>query len=68
MQEHAKSNWHREASLLALEYERSQREGTVVEQVQAASLKQRHENRTVVKKLLRCTYFIELPIPLTLLN
>ena len=32
MQEHAKSNWHREASLLALEYERSQREGTVVEQ------------------------------------
>lgn len=34
MQEHEKSNWHKEAYLLALEYERSQRQGTVVVTVQ----------------------------------
>ena len=34
MQEHAKSNWHGEACLLASEHERSQKEGTVAELIQ----------------------------------
>ena len=58
MQEHAKSNWHKEACLLASEHERSLRQGTVVAMVQSVSQKERAENRNVMKKLLRCTYFL----------
>ena len=56
MKEHAKSNWHKEACLLASEHERSQRQGTAVAMVQSASQKERAKNRYVMKKLLRCTY------------
>ena len=58
MQEHAKSNWHGEACLLASEHERSQKEGTVAELIQSVSRRQRDENRMVLKKLLRCTYYL----------
>ena len=58
MQEHAKSNWHKQACVLATEYERSQHQGTVVTMIQTASQKEKAENCTIVKKLLRCTYFL----------
>ena len=58
MCEHAKSNRHKEACLVASEHERSQRQGTVVAMVQSVSQKERAENRNVIKKLLRCTYFL----------
>ena len=45
MQEHAKSKWHNEACLLAAEYERSQKEGTIADRMQSASNDQRAENR-----------------------
>ena len=58
MQEHARSNWHKEACLLASEHEHSRRQGTVVAMVQSVSQKERAKNRNVMKKLLRCTYFL----------
>ena len=44
--------------MLASEHERSQLQGTVVAMVQSVSQKQRGENCTIIKKLLRCTYFL----------
>jgi hypothetical protein len=53
IQEHEKSNWHKEACSLPLEYECSQRQGTVVVTVQSVSQKERANNHNVTKKLLR---------------
>lgn len=48
MQELAKSNWHKEACLLASEHERSQQQGTVVAMVQSVSQKERAENHKII--------------------
>ena len=57
MQERARSNWHKEACLLASEHERSQRQGAVVAMVQSMSQKERAGNHNVMKKFCGAPIF-----------
>ena len=58
MRAHAKSDVHIHSSQAALEAERAEKEGSIVQRLQQIGEQQKKRNRAAIKALVRCTHFL----------
>ena len=58
MRAHGKSDVHIQSAQAALEAERAEKEGSVVQRLQQIGEQQKKRNRAAIKALVRCTHFL----------
>lgn len=58
MRAHAKSDVHIHSAQAALEAERAEKEGSIVQRLQQVGEQQKKRNRAAIKALVRCTHFL----------